>query len=58
MKIKKNYKEIKKYYEYYSLKYIDKIKIKKIFLKELKIRKRLFFGNFTSKSKKEQKNYK
>ena len=46
MKIKKDYKEIKKCYEYFSLKYINKIKIKKSFLRELKILKKLLFSNF------------
>tara|TARA_X000000950_G_scaffold283942_1_gene385963 strand:- start:647 stop:1261 length:615 start_codon:yes stop_codon:yes gene_type:complete len=56
MKIKNNYKEIKKYYEFYSLKYIDKIRIKKIFLKELKmLKKEYFLAIFTSKSKKRTK---
>ena len=56
MKIKNNHKEIKKYYEFYSLKYIDKIKIKRAFLKELRmLTKEYFLAIFTSKSKKRTK---
>jgi len=53
MKIKNDYREIKKCYEYFSLKYINKIKIKKSFLRELKtLKKNYFLAIFTSKSKK------
>lgn len=52
MKIKDDQKRIKKYYEFYSLKYINKIRIKKKFLYELKIlRKKYFLAIYTSKSK-------
>ena len=40
MKVKNDYKKIKGFYEAYSLKYINEIKIKKNFLKELKILKK------------------
>tara|TARA_E500000178_G_C17026641_1_gene758354 strand:+ start:2052 stop:2666 length:615 start_codon:yes stop_codon:yes gene_type:complete len=53
MKIKDDQKKIKKYYEFYSLKYINKIRIKKKFLYELKtLRKKYFLAIYTSKSKK------
>ena len=53
MKVKNDYKKIKKFYEAYSLKYINEIKIKKSFLKELKILKKDYLlAIFTSKSKK------
>ena len=41
MKVKNDYKKIKGFYEAYSLKYINEIKIKKSFLKELKILKKI-----------------
>ena len=53
MKVKNDYKKIKGFYEAYSLKYINEIKIKKSFLKELKILKKDYLlAIFTSKSKK------
>ena len=53
MGIKGNFKEIKKYYEFYSLKYINQIKIKKKLLIDLNdLKKEYFLAIFTSKSKK------
>ncbi len=53
MKVKNDYKKIKGFYEAYSLKYINEIKIKKSFLKELNILKKDYLlAIFTSKSKK------
>lgn len=52
MNVKNDYIKIKKYYEFYSLKYISEIKIKKSILKELKeLKKNHFLAIFTSKSK-------
>ncbi len=56
MRIKKDYKKIKRYYEFYSLKYINQIKINKNFLKELRVlKKNYFLAIYTSKGKKRTK---
>lgn len=56
MRIYDDTKKIHEYYEFYSLKYLESIRIKKKFLKELRILKKNFIlAIFTSKSKKRTK---